>query len=173
LLTPEGLAVGVLFVADRQFGGVLALDVPRGNLSLLKAKACILATGGAGRIFGQSSNALINTGDGLSLAYRAGLPVKDMEFFQIHPTGLPNGILITEGSRGEGAFLLNSRGERFMQRYAPKFLELAPRDQVSRAIQAEINEGRGVGPACPSRPATLWEESKNTCIGRRSTISPA
>jgi len=133
-----------LFVADRRFGGVLALDVPRGNLSLLKAKACILATGGAGRIFGQSSNALINTGDGLSLAYRAGLPVKDMEFFQIHPTGLPNGILITEGSRGEGAFLLNSRGERFMQRYAPKFLELAPRDQVSRAIQAEINEGRGV-----------------------------
>ncbi len=133
-----------LFVADRRFGGVLALDVPRGNLSLLKAKACILATGGAGRIFGQSSNALINTGDGLSLAYRAGLPVKDMEFFQIHPTGLPNGILITEGSRGEGAFLLNSRGERFMQRYAPTFLELAPRDQVSRAIQAEINEGRGV-----------------------------
>ncbi|NQT87404.1 FAD-dependent oxidoreductase [bacterium] len=121
----------------------VALDVVHGELTTFTAPAVILATGGAGRVFGQSSNALINTGDGVSLAWRAGLPVEDMEFFQTHPTGLLNGILMTEGCRGEGAYLVNAEGERFMKDYAPQFMELAPRDQVARAIQTEINEGRG------------------------------
>ncbi|NOZ20315.1 MAG: FAD-dependent oxidoreductase [Planctomycetes bacterium] len=132
-----------LLVSERKFVGLLAIDLLKGEMSLIQARACILATGGAARIFGQSSNALINTGDGVSLAYRAGLPIEDMEFFQIHPTGLLNGILMTEGCRGEGAYLINAEGERFMKNYAPQFMELAPRDQVSRAIQTEINEGRG------------------------------
>jgi succinate dehydrogenase / fumarate reductase flavoprotein subunit len=122
---------------------VVALDVVRGELATFTAPSIILATGGAGRVFGQSSNALINTGDGVALAWRAGLPVEDMEFFQIHPTGLLNGILMTEGCRGEGAYLVNADGDRFMANYAPQFMELAPRDQVARAIQTEINEGRG------------------------------
>ncbi len=133
-----------LIIEDGQFKGVLALDMLSGNLYFIRGKAVVIATGGAGRIFGQSSNALINTGDGPGLAYRAGLPLKDMEFFQIHPTGLLNGILITEGARGEGGYLLNNQGERFMQRYAPKFMELAPRDFVARSIHLEIKAGRGV-----------------------------
>ncbi len=140
----EEWLVTALLVADKKFRGLLAIDLIKGEMNCIQAKACILATGGACRIFGQSSNALINTGDGLALAYRAGLPIEDLEFFQIHPTGLPNGILMTEGIRGEGGYLLNAAGERFMKNYAPKFMELAPRDQVSRAIQTEINEGRGI-----------------------------
>ena len=122
---------------------LVAWDVRSGDIGAFSAPAIVLATGGAARVFGQSSNALINTGDGVAMAWRAGLPAEDMEFFQVHPTGLLNGILMTEGCRGEGAYLLNARSERFMERYAPKFMELAPRDQVARAIQTEINEGRG------------------------------
>ncbi|MBN2009373.1 FAD-dependent oxidoreductase [candidate division KSB1 bacterium] len=133
-----------LIVESGQFKGVVAFDMMTGETVFYRAKAVILATGGAGRIYGQSSNALINTGDGMALAYRAGIPLKDFEFFQIHPTGLLNGILITEGARGEGGYLLNSEGERFMKNYAPNYMELAPRDFVARSIHLEIQQGRGV-----------------------------
>jgi len=132
-----------LVPGEGSWPSLVAWDVCRGEVRQLAAPAILVATGGAGRVYGQSSNALINTGDGVALAWRAGLPVEDMEFFQIHPTGLLNGILITEGARGEGAWLVNANGERFMERYAPKFMELAPRDQVARAIQTEIDQGRG------------------------------
>jgi len=133
-----------ILVEDGKFKGITAFDILTGEFYFIRAKALIIATGGAGRIYGQSSNALINTGDGGALAYQAGIPIKDMEFFQIHPTGLLNGILITEGARGEGGYLINKDGERFMQRYAPKFMELAPRDFVARSIHFEIREGRGI-----------------------------
>jgi len=133
-----------IIVEDGKFKGITAFDMLTGEFYFIRGKALIIATGGAGRIYGQSSNALINTGDGTALAGRAGIPLKDMEFFQIHPTGLLNGILITEGARGEGGYLVNKDGERFMQRYAPKFMELAPRDFVARSIHFEIREGRGI-----------------------------
>jgi len=133
-----------IIVEDGKFKGITAFDILTGEFYFIRAKALIIATGGAGRIYGQSSNALINTGDGTALAYQAGISIKDMEFFQIHPTGLLNGILITEGARGEGGYLINKDGERFMQRYAPKFMELAPRDFVARSIHFEIREGRGI-----------------------------
>ncbi len=125
--------------------GVVALDIRNGKLHTIQAKAVILATGGHGRIFwNRTSNAYGNTGDGAALAYRAGLPLKDMEFMQFHPTGLRRtGILVTEGARGEGGHLLNGLGERFMNRYAPEKMELGPRDMVSRAIETEAREGRG------------------------------
>ena len=126
-----------------RIAGALAYDMLNGKLVLFECKAMIVATGGAGRVVGQSSNALINTGDGAAMALRIGLPLLDMEFLQIHPTGILNGILITEGARGEGGTLVNKDGERFMARYAPKFMELGPRDLVARSIQREINEGRG------------------------------
>lgn len=137
-----------LVVREGRCIGLISYDLPRGSLVLFETRAIIIATGGAARVFGQSSNALINTGDGLLLALQAGAEIEDMEFFQTHPTGLPNGILITEGCRGEGAWLVNRRGERFMERYAPKFMELAPRDQVSRAVETEIMEGRGYDDGC-------------------------
>jgi succinate dehydrogenase / fumarate reductase flavoprotein subunit len=125
--------------------GVVALDILTGDLDVFKAKAVILATGGAGWIYAKSTNSIINTGSGMAIAYRAGVALKDMEFVQFHPTALyPSCQLITEGARGEGGYLVNSQGERFMRRYAPKALELGPRDVVSRSIQTEINEGRGV-----------------------------
>ncbi len=125
--------------------GIVALDLVKGEVEPIFAKSVILATGGCGRVFLISTNALINTGDGMSLAYRAGAPLMDMEFIQFHPTTLKRtGILISEAARGEGGYLLNNRGERFMQRYAPKALELASRDVVSRAAQQEIEEGRGL-----------------------------
>ena len=124
--------------------GVTAMDIATGEIHGIKAKAVVLATGGFGRVYGYSTNALINTGDGAAVALRAGVPLKDMEFVQFHPTTLyPSGILITEGARGEGGHLLNTRGERFMAEYAPKQMELAPRDIVARAIQTEIDQGRG------------------------------
>lgn len=136
--------VTAIIVEDGQFKGLTAFDILSGKFYFVRGKALVIATGGAGRIYGQSSNALINTGDGAALALRAGLSLKDFEFFQIHPTGLLNGILITEGARGEGGYLTNAQGERFMERYAPKFMELAPRDFVARSIHLEIQEGRGI-----------------------------
>jgi succinate dehydrogenase / fumarate reductase flavoprotein subunit len=128
--------------------GIAALSIETGEPLLIEARATLLATGGAGRVFWNTSNALINTGDGLGLVLRAGLPLEDMEFWQFHPTGIAGvGCLITEGVRGEGGYLLNDKGERFMLRYAPHALDLASRDVVSRAIATEIHEGRGCGPS--------------------------
>jgi len=134
-----------LIIEDGECRGVIAMDINSGKLEIIKAKSVILATGGIGRIFEPSTNALICTGDGLALAYDVGASLMDMEMIQYHPTGLAgNGILLSEGARGEGAYLLNSNGERFMEDYAPEYLELASRDVVSRAEQTEINEGRGI-----------------------------
>ncbi|WNM63872.1 FAD-binding protein [Candidatus Nitrospira neomarina] len=125
--------------------GVVAFEIRTGTFALFRAKAVIMATGGLGRVYEPSTNALICTGDGMAVAYRAGAPLMDMEMVQYHPTTLKGkGLLITEAARGEGAYLLNSKGERFMERYAPNMLELASRDVVSRAEQIEINEGRGI-----------------------------
>jgi succinate dehydrogenase / fumarate reductase flavoprotein subunit len=126
--------------------GVTVLCIETGEPLLIEARTTLLATGGAGRVFGNTSNAMINTGDGLGMVLRAGLPLQDMEFWQFHPTGIAGvGSLITEGVRGEGGYLLNADGERFMQRYAPHAVDLAGRDVVSRAIATEIHEGRGCG----------------------------
>ncbi|HSN03824.1 MAG TPA: FAD-binding protein [Nitrospira sp.] len=134
-----------LVVEDGMCRGVIAWDLLHGGLQLIQARAVILATGGSGRVFFTSTNAVINTGDGMALAYRAGVPLMDMEFVQFHPTTLRDtGILITEGARGEGGYLLNTLGERFMKRYAPEQMELATRSTVSLAIGQEILEGRGV-----------------------------
>jgi succinate dehydrogenase / fumarate reductase flavoprotein subunit len=126
--------------------GVMALSIETGEPILIEARATLLATGGAGRVYGNTSNAMINTGDGLGMILRTGLPLEDMEFWQFHPTGLAGvGSLITEGVRGEGGFLINKDGERFMERYAPHAKDLASRDVVSRAIATEIYHGRGCG----------------------------
>jgi succinate dehydrogenase / fumarate reductase flavoprotein subunit len=125
--------------------GVIAWDLLRGGLVGLSARAVILATGGPGRLYVGTTNAYACTGDGMAMALRAGVPLKDMEMMQFHPTTLaPTGVLITEGCRGEGAFLLNANGERFLKSYAPKTMELASRDVISRAEQTEIDEGRGI-----------------------------
>ncbi len=127
--------------------GVLVLEIETGEPLLIEAKTTLLATGGAGQLFRTNTNAHINTGDGLAMALRAGIPLQDMEFFQFHPTGVAGrGMLITEGARGEGGYLINKDGERFMERYAPHAKDLASRDVVSRAIFTEVKEGRGCGP---------------------------
>src|SRR5213594_3504193 len=137
--------VTALIVEDGACRGVVAWDLIHGGLRAIGAKAVILATGGSGRVFLTSTNAVINTGDGMALAYRVGVPLADMEFVQLHPTTLKDtGILITEGARGEGGYLLNTLGERFMKTYAPQQMELATRSTVSLAIGREILEGRGV-----------------------------
>ena len=143
----EWMALDLIRDADGDVLGVTALEMETGEVHILEAKITLLATGGAGRIFAASTNAFINTGDGLGMAARAGLPLEDMEFWQFHPTGVAGaGVLLTEGCRGEGAILRNSDGERFMERYAPTLKDLAPRDFVSRCMDQEIKEGRGCGP---------------------------
>ncbi|MEP7280441.1 MAG: succinate dehydrogenase flavoprotein subunit [Rubrivivax sp.] len=143
----EWMALDLIRDAAGDVVGVTALEMETGDIHLLQAKTTLLATGGAGRIFAASTNAYINTGDGLGMAARAGLPLEDMEFWQFHPTGVHNaGVLLTEGCRGEGAILRNADGERFMERYAPTLKDLAPRDFVSRCMDQEIKEGRGCGP---------------------------
>jgi succinate dehydrogenase / fumarate reductase flavoprotein subunit len=143
----EWMALDLIRDADGDVLGVTALEMETGEVHILEAKVTLLATGGAGRIYAASTNAFINTGDGLGMVARAGLPLQDMEFWQFHPTGVHNaGVLLTEGCRGEGAILRNASGERFMERYAPTLKDLAPRDFVSRCMDQEIKEGRGCGP---------------------------
>ncbi len=143
----EWMALDLLRNEAGDVVGVTALEMETGEIFILEAKTTVLATGGAGRIWAASTNAFINTGDGLGMAARAGIPLQDMEFWQFHPTGVAGaGVLITEGVRGEGGILLNKDGERFMERYAPTLKDLAPRDFVSRSMDQEIKEGRGCGP---------------------------
>src|SRR5258705_3332013 len=143
----EWVALDLIRDAEGEVLGVTALEMETGEVMILQAKATLFATGGAGRIFAASTNAFINTGDGLGMAARAGVPLEDMEFWQFHPTAVAGvGVLITEGGRGEGGILLNCNGERFMERHAPNLKDLASRDIVSRSMDQEIKEGRGCGP---------------------------
>ena len=143
----EWMALDIIRDSEGDVVGVTALEMETGEVHILQAKCVMFATGGAGRIWQASTNAFINTGDGMGMAARAGVPLEDMEFWQFHPTGVAGaGVLLTEGCRGEGAILLNSSGERFMERYAPTLKDLAPRDFISRCMDQEIKEGRGCGP---------------------------
>lgn len=143
----EWIALDLVKDDNGDVWGVIAIEQETGTVAMFQAKTTVLATGGAGRIFAASTNAYINTGDGLGMAVRAGIPLQDMEFWQFHPTGVAGaGVLLTEGCRGEGAVLRNKDGEAFMERYAPEYKDLAPRDFVSRSMDQEIKEGRGCGP---------------------------
>jgi len=143
----EYFAIDLLRDEEGVILGALVLDIESGEPLVIEAKTTLIATGGAGQLFRTNTNARINTGDGLGMALRAGLPLQDMEFFQFHPTGIAGkGMLITEAARGEGGYLINKDGERFMERYAPHAKDLASRDVVSRAIATEVREGRGCGP---------------------------
>lgn len=159
----EWYALDLVKVANGTIVGVLALEIETGEIVFFRSKVTILATGGAGRIYESSTNAYINTGDGIGMALRAGLPLQDMEFWQFHPTGIAGaGVLVTEGCRGEGGILRNKSGERFMERYAPNAKDLASRDVVSRASQQEINEGRGLkfaGVDCVNLDLTHLDEN--------------
>ena len=142
----EWMALDLIRDGDGNVLGVIALELETGEVSIFHTRATVFATGGSGRIFYSSTNAFTNTGDGLGMAARAGIPLEDMEFWQFHPTGVAGaGVLITEGVRGEGGILRNADGERFMERYAPNLKDLASRDVVSRSMVTEINEGRGCG----------------------------
>ncbi len=142
----EWYAVDLVKNADGDVVGCIAMDIESGEVVHVKAKATVLATGGAGRIYASTTNALINTGDGIGMALRAGFPMQDMEMWQFHPTGIYGaGTLVTEGCRGEGGYLINKDGERFMERYAPNAKDLAGRDVVARSMVMEILEGRGCG----------------------------
>ena len=143
----EWFAVDLVRNQDGVVCGVVAINIEDGETVLVQAKATLLATGGAGRIYASTTNALMNTGDGVAMALRSGIPVQDIEMWQFHPTGIhPIGVLVTEGCRGEGGYLVNALGERFMERYAPTAKDLASRDVVSRSMIIEIQEGRGCGP---------------------------
>ena len=143
----EFFAVDLLRDAEGYVLGALVLEIETGEPLVIEAKTTLIATGGAARMYRTSTNAMINTGDGMAMTLRAGIPLQDMEFIQFHPTGIAGlGMLITEGARGEGGYLVNGSGERFMERYAPKARDLAGRDVVARAIEIEVREGRGCGP---------------------------
>ena len=143
----EWMALDLIRNSAGDILGVTAMEMETGEISIFHSRATVFATGGAGRIYYSSTNAFINTGDGVGIAARAGIPLEDMEFWQFHPTGVAGaGVLITEGVRGEGGILRNAAGERFMERYAPNLKDLASRDVVSRSMVTEINEGRGCGP---------------------------
>ena len=143
----EWLALDIVRNQDGAVCGVIAMDIASGETVFFKSKATVFATGGAGRIYSSTTNAHINTGDGVGMAARAGIPLQDMEMWQFHPTGIAGaGTLVTEGCRGEGGYLLNKDGERFMERYAPNAKDLASRDVVARSMALEIREGRGAGP---------------------------
>ena len=143
----EWFAIDLVLNSSKEVTGVIAFEIESGEIFYIRSKATVLATGGAGRIYASTTNALINSGDGIGMALRAGLPVQDIEMWQFHPTGIyGHGTLVTEGCRGEGGYLINKDGERFMERYAPNTKDLASRDVVSRAMAQEILEGRGCGP---------------------------
>ena len=143
----EWFAIDLVKNQDGAVVGVIAIEIETGEVVYIKSKATVLATGGAGRIYASTTNAHINTGDGIGMALRAGFPVQDIEMWQFHPTGIHGaGVLVTEGCRGEGGYLVNKDGERFMERYAPNAKDLAGRDVVARSMVLEILEGRGCGP---------------------------